>query len=181
MPITNITTNCNDGTTNFVDIGALFCDLSSNQTIDGNKTFSGTSTFTGRVDVAGFFRFNTQYGTGALANLSTDSEGSNTAIGYQTLSTCGSGYGNTGVGFSAMMKTTTGSNNTGVGDSVLYYNTTGEHNTGGGFQSMYLNRGSRTFFLCTSIWIEAVKRKNWLVGLVGLVGLVLFKQYVQYV
>jgi trimeric autotransporter adhesin len=64
---------------------------------------------------------------------------SNTAIGYQSLTTNSLGDYNTTNGYQTLYYNTTGSYNTATGHEALYSNTTGGTNTATGLQALYSN------------------------------------------
>jgi hypothetical protein len=80
--------------------------------------------------------FNTYLGTGA-GNFNT-SNSSNTAVGYQAL-TSNTASTNTAVGSTALTANTTGNSNTAVGTSSLQVNTTGGSNTAVGAGALESN------------------------------------------
>lgn len=79
---------------------------------------------------------NTQYGLGALNNITTGSY--NTANGYNALYHNTTGIANTANGSNVLVFNTTGSGNTASGDGALY-NNTGNYNSAFGHRSLYNN------------------------------------------
>jgi hypothetical protein len=77
--------------------------------------------------------YNTLYGTGALAGLTSGN--ANSAFGYQALAADGPGTGNTAVGYLTLLSNT-GNCNTALGGLALNANTTGANNTAIGFQAL---------------------------------------------
>jgi hypothetical protein len=77
--------------------------------------------------------YNTLYGTGALAGLTSGN--GNSAFGYQALAADGAGTGNTAVGY-LTLSSNTGNCNTALGGLALNSNTTGANNTAIGFQAL---------------------------------------------
>jgi len=97
----------------------------------GTQTFAGAKTFS--VDAT----INTlTVGLGGGANAS------NTAMGYQALSSNTTGILNTAIGYQALNANTTASNNAAVGRSALYSNTTGANNTAIGNYALFSNTTS---------------------------------------
>ena len=70
---------------------------------------------------------------------SSNTGGSNTAIGSSTLSNNTTGTNNTAIGRTALNQNTTGTNNTAIGNAALISNTIGTDNTALGFNSLRLN------------------------------------------
>jgi trimeric autotransporter adhesin len=85
-------------------------------------------------------------GGDALINSLTIGRGagnklSNTALGWQTLTSNTTGVYNTATGYQALFANTTGSGNVALGVRSLYLNTTGSKNTALGDSSGYTNSG----------------------------------------
>lgn len=74
-------------------------------------------------------------GTGALAN-DDDTDNNNTALGYNALNTCSSGYDNVAVGYQAGDALTTGQRNVFLGSGAATTLTTGHTNVAVGRESM---------------------------------------------
>lgn len=94
----------------------------------GSQTFAGAKTFNSDIIVNGI-----TVGKGGASN------GNNTAIGANSLSSNTTGTLNTATGLSALQYNTAGNSNTANGANSLLANTTGGFNTAIGSQSLYSN------------------------------------------
>ena len=94
----------------------------------GSQTFAGAKTFNSDIIVNGI-----TVGKGGASN------GNNTAVGLNALSSNTTGTLNTATGLSALQVNTAGNSNTANGANSLVANTTGGFNTGIGNQSLYSN------------------------------------------
>ncbi|MGE0636215.1 MAG: tail fiber domain-containing protein [Bacteroidia bacterium] len=97
--------------------------------------FKTNNYISGRIDYD--TPFNTSYGNGALAAITTGQ--SNTAIGMDALLSNTTGSNNTALGLSALGVNTIGIDNTAVGSSALYANTQGDYNTAVGTAALSAN------------------------------------------
>jgi len=116
--------------------------------INGNIGTTG-SNFIGTTDnqSLNFKVNNTAYGF-LGANISTSSGGSNTALGYRTLSANTTGLINTAFGTDALWLNTTGRQNTAFGARALTLNNTGQNNVAMGDEALQGNS--------SGVWSTAV-------------------------
>jgi hypothetical protein len=77
-------------------------------------------------------------GTGSLANDDA-SDNQNTAVGYNSLNACTTGYYNTSMGYNSLNANDTGYQNTAVGRTALLTNTSGRNNTAMGVAALPVN------------------------------------------
>ena len=82
---------------------------------------------------SGLISSNTAIGYNTLSS-NTDGQG-NTAIGYNTLSSNTDGQGNTAIGYNALLKNTWGQYNTAIGYNTLSSNTDGQYNIAIGYNA----------------------------------------------
>ena len=88
---------------------------------------------------------NTAYGYNALSSNTTGNH--NTAIGYDALSFNTFGMGNLAIGAQALTHNLTGNHNTSIGTGALAYTTDGNRNTAVGMMAGFSNNGSNNVFL----------------------------------
>jgi hypothetical protein len=79
----------------------------------------------------------------SAGNLTTTGLGSNTGVGYVSLSELTTGYYNTAVGAAAMQKVQSGSYNTAMGLNALRDNISGNYNTAIGVSALYVTTGAQ--------------------------------------
>jgi hypothetical protein len=144
--------------------------ISSNSIPDLSGSYLSVSggTLTGPINFAGSNQLLLDGGAPFLTSTSTSlyigllsgtstADVQNTAVGYDTLASDGSGYSNSALGYQALMSNTTGYYNSAFGTSALLLNTTGIRNTAVG-QSALQNAtadantavGYRSLFLDTT-------------------------------
>ena len=119
--------------------------------ITGNLNVSGTTTLSSTLNVNGVDalingltvglgggQVSTNTALGFQALSSNNSYGGNTAVGYQSLYLNTSTENNTAVGYKTLFNNTNGFN-TALGESALFSNTSGDSNTGLGLKALYFN------------------------------------------
>ena len=109
--------------------------------INGNGIFNGGNVGIGTISPAAKLDVR---GGDALINGLTVGTGNgnistNTATGFQALTSNTTGSSNNAIGNSALFSNTVGGNNTATGYAALYYNTTGTVNTATGNQALFFN------------------------------------------
>ena len=111
----------------------------------GTQTFAGAKTFNSDIIVNGITvgkggasnGNNTAVGANALSSNTTGTL--NTATGLSALQFNTAGNSNTANGANSLLANTTGGFNTAIGNQSLYSNTTGQANTAIGLNSLYFN------------------------------------------
>ena len=112
---------------------------------------------------------NTAFGYQALSSNTTGTV--NTAIGYQALTSNTSGDQNTAVGTAALDVNTTGTCNTAMGQSALGQNITGSYNTAIGYLSSYSNTANHNTSLGSqALFYTSSGGNNTVVGALSLVS-----------
>jgi hypothetical protein len=119
--------------------------------ITGNLNVSGTTTLNSTLSVNGVDalingltvglgggQVSTNTALGFQALSSNNSYGGNTALGYQSLYSNTYTENNTAVGYKTLFNNTNGFN-TALGESALFSNTSGDSNTGLGLKALYFN------------------------------------------
>lgn len=130
----------NDGASSVGINGALV--LPNTTSSSNGVVIFGTTPFIHKYAGPGSAGFNTFIGreAGNFTMGGSGLEGSyNTGVGYQSLSSNGTGYRNTASGGQSLFSNTAGFANAANGNYSLYSNTVGSGNTASGYYSLYYN------------------------------------------
>jgi len=120
----------------------------------GSQTFAGSKTFSSNVAIK-----NIKVGTGT-------GNTTNTAVGFNALTSTTTGGYNTALGNTTLTANTTGGSNIAIGAQTLYNNTTGSNNSALGVNSLNSNTtgGANTAIGRTSLYSNTTGAENASVG-----------------